>query len=145
MFGDGWFLNAWNVVTGMWLPFAGAALCIAGAVVAWFKLPVFGHYIGAGLIAVSAFLLGDVRGYVSARSDCSEAQLRARILVLESDLSNIKSAADDERRKNQELDAIVLEHQKELANYAEELRRRPARVDCAVTPDDLSAPDGVRR
>ena len=61
------------------LHLGAAALCIAGAVVAWFRLPILGKYIGAGLLAMAAGLIAYDMGFRARGGLDQSATLRAQI------------------------------------------------------------------
>lgn len=65
-----------------------------------------------------------------------EAGLRAEIAILQRDRDIAKAAEAEAAQKAQELAAAAIERDKEIADYAEELKKRPDR--CDLTPADLN-------
>lgn len=104
--------NAWAFVNVWGGTLAGVALIVAGAF-AWFRVPVFGKYVGLGLIVGGCWVLAEARGYARARDACKEAALRIELANVRADLNNAEYAAeragelkirlDLAERKNQEL------------------------------------------
>lgn len=123
---------------------AAAALCIAGSVVAWFRLPIFGKYIGAGLLAMAAGLIAYDMGFRARGELDQSAALRAEIaardaVIVEKDRQaqaahEIAKAASDRASASEALSANL---QSEIDAYADELAKRPADSRCALDERDV--------
>lgn len=121
-----------------------AALCIAGAVVAWFRLPILGKYIGAGLLAMAAGIIAYDMGFRARGELDQSAALRAEIaardaVIAEKDRQaqaahKIAEAASDRASASEALSANL---QSEIDAYADELAKRPADSRCSLDQRDV--------
>lgn len=100
-------------ITGVGFPTFAAFACFAGAIAAWFRVPVFGHYVGLALACVGVALVANAKGFSDAREMCNEAAVRAELAQAKRDLTIMSDAADraselakkltDAERKNDEI------------------------------------------
>ena len=75
------------------------------------------------------------KGRMDVAAKQREAGLRAEIAILQRDRDIAKAAEADAAKKAEELAALTAQRDKEIADYAEELRARPDR--CDLTPVDI--------
>lgn len=127
----GWLL-------GIGLPSIIGIACFAGAVAAWFRLPVFGHYVGLALAMIGVGLLAHANGYSAAREACQEAAVRAELKQARADLDAAQAAAKQARTLGDRLAALEARNME----IVHELQSVPD--GCRLSGDDVKRLLGIR-
>lgn len=133
-------MSALGWLLGIGLPSIVGVSCFAGAVAAWFRLPVFGHYVGLALAMIGVGFVAHASGYSSARQDCKEAAVRAELSQTKADLAHAQTAAKQARTLGDRLAAAEARNM-EIVN---ELQNRPVPDACRLSGDDVGRLLGVR-
>ena len=133
-------MNAFGWVFGIGLPSIVGAACFAGAVAAWLKVPVFGHYLGLALALIGVGFVAHANGYSAARAACKESAVRAELAQVRADLNAAKAAAAQARELGDRLNQSEARNM-ELVNA---LASRPVPDGCALSPDDADSLRNIR-
>lgn len=136
----------WNVATSS--PVLGLiGLVLAAAlVVGYFPLlkwfPVIGQYVPAArlVVIIAAALLCFLVGFRLSDEREEAKSLRLQIQAKETDLKAAQNAAQQADAARAELAKQAQDDQERIADYAEQLKKRPNGA-CTLGPDDF---DGVR-
>lgn len=106
-------------------------LALAGKVLAW----LLGCRQCLYVMAIGAALVGsNWLGQHKARTECREAQVRARLANAQADLAETKRAAADANARANAIEANASDQRKEDAAYIASLKARPA---CDLTDADI--------
>jgi hypothetical protein len=130
-------MTALGWIFGIGLPSIVGLACFAGAVAAWFRVPVLGHYIGLALALIGVGFVAHANGYSAAREACKEASVRAELAQAQADLSAAKAAAAQARDLGDRLNVSEARN----LELAHALASRPIPDGCALSPADA---DGLR-
>jgi hypothetical protein len=133
-----WFQGFTHIFTGWTI----GAVLIAGGAASWFRVPVFGHYLGLACVAAGAALIWGAVQYDAAASNCKEAIVRAqltssqaRVTELERQIDagnkTLADAADRVARLATETDAA----NKRADDYETQLSKAGKNGDCALDDD----------
>jgi hypothetical protein len=124
-------MNILSWITGIGIPSLVGFACLAGAVYAWFQIPVFGHWIGLGAAVLGVGLLAHASGYSSARADCQDASLRTELAQVRADLEKEKNA----RAADRKLGELLNQAEARNMELAHELATRPEPDACRNATD----------
>jgi hypothetical protein len=127
-------------LTGIGLPSLVGFACFAGAIAAWFRVPVLGHYIGLGLAMIGVGFLAHASGYSAAREACQEAAVRSELAQAKQDLAISQEAAKQAQQLGERLAASEARNM-EIVN---ELANRPVPDSCRLSGDDIKRLLGIR-
>lgn len=133
-------MNALGWLLGIGLPSIVGMACFAGAAAAWFRVPVFGHYLGLALAMVGVGFLSYANGVSNTRAECQEAAVRAELAQVRADLAVAQSAAKQAREMGDRLSAAEARNME----IVHELQNRPVPDACRLSADDLKRLLGVR-
>lgn len=136
----------WNVATSspsLWIiGFILAASLIVGyfPLLKWF--PVIGQYVPVARLVVilSAALLCFLVGFRLSDEREEARNLKTELAVKQMDLEAAQTAAEEADKARQELAKQAQSDQQRIADYAEQLKKRPD-PGCALGPADFS--DGM--
>jgi hypothetical protein len=85
-----WFQGFGHIFTGWTI---GALLIAAGAA-AWFRIPIFGKYIGLAGVAVGCSLIWGAVQYYAASGNCKEAIVRAQLISSQARVTELERQVD---------------------------------------------------
>jgi hypothetical protein len=133
-----WFQGFAHIFTGWTI----GALLIAGGAAAWFRVPVFGHYVGLAGVAAGAALIWGAVQYDAAAGNCKEAIVRAQLTASE---NRVKDLERQISVGNADIAAAAartakLESETEAANkrayeYEDQLSKAGQNGNCAIDDD----------
>ncbi|HEY0220030.1 MAG TPA: hypothetical protein VGC26_09750 [Afipia sp.] len=138
----------WSIATShIVLAIVGAVL-LAALIVGYFPLlkwfPILGDYVPVAKLVslLAASLLAFLIGFRIADERAETKSLRAELAAKSIDLKAAQDAAKDADQARQQLAQQADDDQKRIADYAEQLKKRPNGA-CILAPDDFSG--GVRK
>lgn len=136
----------WNIATSsVVLGFIGLILT-AALVVGYFPLlkwfPVIGQYVPAArlVVVIAAAMLCFLVGFRLSDEREEAKSLKMQLAAKEIDLTAAQNATDQADAARAELAKQARDDQERIADYAEQLKKRPNGA-CTLGPDDF---DGVR-
>jgi len=139
----------WDIATSGPVLSLLALVLLAAAIVGYFPLlkwfPVIGQYVAAArlvLILVAA-LICFLLGFRVSDQRAEAAALRARLEAAHVDLEAADQAAKQADKARAELAEQAQADQERIADYAEQLKKRPNGA-CTLGPDDFGG-DNARR
>ena len=139
----------WDIATSGPVLSLLALVLLASAVVGYFPLlkwfPVIGQYVAAArlvLILVAA-LICFLLGFRVSDQRAEAAALRARLEAAHIDLEAAGQAAKQADKARAELAEQAQADQERIADYAEQLKKRPNGA-CTLGPDDFGGGDARR-
>ena len=145
-------ISQWTAALHEFWHMGAAALCVAGAVIVWFRIPILGKYIGAGLLALAAGFVAYDMGFRARGELDQSAALRAEIaakdaVIAEKDRQaqaarSIAEAASERADAAQKQSADL---QSEIDAYADELAKRPADSRCVLDDRDVRGLQSIGR
>jgi hypothetical protein len=133
-----WFQGFTHIFTGWTL----GALLIAGGAAAWFRVPVFGHYLGCAGVATGAALIWGAVQYDAASGNCKEAIVRAQLSSSQARVAELERQIDAGNRTLADAAerAAKLQTETEAANkraddYEDQLSTAGQNGNCALDDD----------
>jgi len=133
-----WFQNIGHIFTGWTI----GALLIAGGAAAWFRVPVFGHYIGAAGIAAGAALIWGAVQYDAAAGNCKEAIVRAQLASSQARVTELERQIDDGKKiladaadRVAKLAVETNAANKKAQDYEDQLSKASKNDDCPLDDD----------
>ncbi|MDF2114780.1 hypothetical protein PY365_04290 [Roseiarcaceae bacterium H3SJ34-1] len=118
------------------------ALLIAGGAAAWFRVPVFGHYLGLAGVAAGAALIWGAVQYGAAAGNCKEAIFRAqlttsqaRVTELERQIDAGKRTLTDAAERTAQLESATEAANKRADDYEDQLNKAGQNGNCALDDD----------
>jgi hypothetical protein len=85
-----WFQGFGHIFTGWTI----GAVLIAGGAAAWFRVPVFGKYLGLAAVAVGCSLIWGAVQYDAAAGNCKEAIVRAQLTASQARVTELERQID---------------------------------------------------
>lgn len=83
-----------------------------------------------------------VKGRLDSASNCRERELQAKIAAMERDIRIANQAETKAKDQIRRLEQEARQHDEQVSQYEEELRKRPDR--CDLTPSDVNRLRGNR-
>lgn len=133
-------MSALGWLLGIGLPSVVGMACFAGAAAAWFRVPVFGHYVGLALAMIGVGFLAHANGYSAAREACQEAAVRTELKQVRADLEAAQAAAKQARALGERLAASEARN----LEIVHELQSRPVPDVCRLDSRDVDRLLGIR-
>jgi len=133
-----WFQGFAHIFAGWTI----GALLIAGGAAAWFRVPVFGHYLGLAGVAAGAALIWGAVEYDAAAGNCKEAIVRAqltasqaRVTELERQIDAGKATLDAAAQRSAQLESETAAANKRADDYEDQLSKAGQNGNCALDDD----------
>jgi hypothetical protein len=133
-----WFQGFAHLFTGWTI---GALLVAAGAA-AWFRVPVFGHYIGLAAVATGAALIWGAVQYDAAADNCKEAIVRAQLKTSEAKIKELERQIDAGTKtlaaaaeRTAQLETETEAANKKADDYEDKLSKAAQNGACALDDD----------
>jgi len=135
-----WFQGFTHIFTGWTI----GALLIAGGAAAWFRVPVFGHYLGLAGVATGAALIWGAVQYDAAAGNCKEAIVRAqltssqaRVTELERQVDASNKISTDAKERADKAEADVRKAKEDADEYERTHPDVPGKAGDCTTDRDL--------